>query len=161
MIDMILRSRMIAGVLLVISSSQALADGGLMTKASRYSVQETIDRFEAAIKSKAAAGWVIFSRIDHAAAAKEAGLEMRPRTVIVFGNPKAGTPQMTKSATLAIDLPMKALVWQDDQDKVWLTYNSSQYGAAEIYPRHGLSVPDDAVKMLEKFLADASDRGTQ
>jgi hypothetical protein len=56
---------------------------------------------------------------------------------------------------------MKALVWQDDQDKVWLTYNSSQYSAAEIYPRHGLSVPDDAVKMLEKFLADASDRGTQ
>jgi uncharacterized protein (DUF302 family) len=161
MIDMMLRSRMIAGVLLVISSSQALADGGLITKPSRYSVQETIERFEATIKSKAAAGWSIFSRIDHAAAARDAGLEMRPRTVIVFGNPKAGTPQMTKSATLAIDLPMKALVWQDDQDKVWLTYNSSQYGAAEIYPRHGLAVPDDAAKMLENFLADVSDRTTQ
>jgi uncharacterized protein (DUF302 family) len=161
MIDMILRSWMIAGVLLVISSCQTLADGGLITKASRYSVQETIDRFEAAIKSKAAAGWVIFSRIDHAAAAKDAGLEMRPRTVIVFGNPKAGTPQMTKSATLAIDLPMKALVWQDDQDKVWLTYNSSQYSAAQIYPRHGLAVPDDAAKMLENFLTDVSDRSTQ
>jgi uncharacterized protein (DUF302 family) len=161
MTDMILRSRIIAGVLLVMSSSQALADGGLMTKPSRYSVQETIERFEAAIKSKAAAGWVVFSRIDHAAAAKEAGLEMRPRTVIVFGNPKAGTPQMTKSATLAIDLPMKALVWQDDQDKVWLTYNSSQYSAVEIYPRHGLAVPDDATKMLENFLADISDRTTQ
>ena len=158
---MILRSRTMAGVLLVMSFSQALADGGLITTASRYSVPETIERFETAIKSKAAAGWVIFSRIDHAAAAKDAGLEMRPRTVIVFGNPKAGTPQMTKSATLAIDLPMKALVWQDDQDKVWLTYNSSQYGAAEIYPRHGLAVPDDATKMLENFLADVSDRSTQ
>jgi uncharacterized protein (DUF302 family) len=158
MIDMILRSWMIAGVLLVISSSQSLADGGLITKASRCSVQETIDRFEAAIKSKAVAGWVIFNRIDHAAAAREAGLEMRPRTVIVFGNPKAGTPQMTKSATLAIDLPMKALVWQD---KVWLTYNSSQYSATEIYPRHGLAVPDDAAKMLENFLADVSNRSTQ
>jgi len=158
---MILRSRMMAGVLLVMSSSQALADGGLITTASRYSVPETIERFETAIKSKAAAGWVIFSRIDHAAAAKEAGLEMRPRTVIVFGNPKAGTPQMTKSATLAIDLPMKALVWQDDQDKVWLTYNSSQYSAAQIYPRHGLAVPDDAVKILENFLADVSNRSTQ
>ena len=158
---MMLTSRMIAGVLLVMSSSQVLANGGLITKASRYSVQETIERFETAIKSKAAAGWVIFSRIDHAAAAKEAGLEMRPRTVIVFGNPKAGTPQMTKSATLAIDLPMKALVWQDDQDKVWLTYNSSQYSAAQIYPRHGLAVPDDATKMLENFLADVSDRSTQ
>jgi uncharacterized protein (DUF302 family) len=160
-IGVILKTRIIAGVLLVMSASQTFADGGLITKASKYTVQETIERFEAAIRSKAAAGWVIFSRIDHAAAAKDAGLEMRPRTVIVFGNPKAGTPQMTKSATLAIDLPMKALVWQDDQDKVWLTYNSSQYSAAEIYPRHGLSVPDDAVKMLEKFLADASDRGTQ
>jgi uncharacterized protein (DUF302 family) len=157
----ILRSRMIAGVLLVMFSSPALADGGLITKASRYSVEETVERFETAIKSKAAAGWVIFSRIDHAAAARNAGLEMRPRTVIVFGNPKAGTPQMTKSATLAIDLPMKALVWQDDQDKVWLTYNSSQYSAAEIYPRHGLTVPDDAAKMLENFLADVSDRSTQ
>ena len=87
--------------------------------------------------------------------------EMRPRTVIVFGNPKAGTPQMTRSATLAIDLPMKALVWQDDQDKVWLTYNSSQYSAAEIYPRHGLAVPDDAAKMLENFLADVSNQTTQ
>jgi uncharacterized protein (DUF302 family) len=152
---------MIAGVSFVMSSSAALANGGLITKASRYSVQETIERFETGINSKAAAGWVIFSRIDHAAAAKDAGLEMRPRTVIVFGNPKAGTPQMTKSATLAIDLPMKALVWQDDQDKVWLTYNSSRYSAAEIYPRHGLAVPDDAVKMLENFLADVSDRSTQ
>jgi uncharacterized protein (DUF302 family) len=152
---------MIAGVLLVMFSSPALADGGLITKASRYSVEETVERFETAIKSKAAAGWVIFSRIDHAAAARNAGLEMRPRTVIVFGNPKAGTPQMTKSATLAIDLPMKALVWQDDQDKVWLTYNSSQYSAMQIYPRHGLAVPDDAAKMLENFLADVTDRSTQ
>ena len=156
-----LRNAAIAGVLLVMTSAQVLADNGLVTKPSKYSVQETVEKFEAAVKSKAAGGWVVFSRIDHAAAARDAGLEMRPRTVIVFGNPKAGTPQMTKSATLAIDLPMKALVWQDDQDKVWLTYNSSEYGAKQIYPRHGLSVPDEAAKMLEKFLADASDQGTQ
>jgi uncharacterized protein (DUF302 family) len=158
---MLLRNTIIAGVLLVMSSSQACADSGLVTKQSKYTVRETIDRFEAAIKSKAAGGWVIFDRIDHAAAAKGAGLEMRPRTVIIFGNPKAGTPPMTKSATLAIDLPMKALVWQDDQDKVWLTYNSSEYGAKQIYPRHGLTVPDDAARALEKFLADASDQSTQ
>jgi uncharacterized protein (DUF302 family) len=145
----------------VMSTSPALANGGLITKPSRYSIAETIERFETAIQSKAVAGWVIFSRIDHAAAARDAGLQMRPRTVIVFGNPKAGTPQMTKSATLAIDLPMKALVWQDDQDKVWLTYNSSQYSAAEIYPRHGLAVQNEAAKTLENFLADVSDRSTQ
>ena len=104
---------------------------------------------------------VVFSRIDHAAAAKDAGLTMRPRTVIVFGNPKAGTPQMTKSGTLAIDLPMKALVWQDDADKVWLTYNASEYSAKEIYPRHGLTVPDEAAQALAKFLADVGDQSTQ
>jgi uncharacterized protein (DUF302 family) len=158
---MILRNTVIAGILVMMSSLQASADSGLITKPSKYTVQETVEKFEAAIKSKAAAGWVIFSRIDHAAAAKNAGLEMRPRTVIIFGNPKGGTPPMTKSATLAIDLPMKALVWQDDQNKVWLTYNSSEYGAKQIYPRHGLAVPEDAEKMLEKFLADASDMSTQ
>jgi uncharacterized protein (DUF302 family) len=158
---MLLRRTIIAGILVVISTSQVLADSGLITKASKYSVQETIERFEAAIKSKAAAGWTIFTRIDHAAAARSAGLEMPARTVIVFGNPKAGTPPMTKGATLAIDLPMKALVWQDDRNKVWLTYNSSEYSATLIYPRHGLAVPDDAAKTLEKFLADVSDQSTQ
>jgi len=160
-IDVISQNRIIAGVLLVMSSSPAFADNGLITKPSKYTVQETIEKFEAAVKSKAAGGWVIFSRIDHAAAAKDAGLEMRARTVIIFGNPRGGTPPMTKSATLAIDLPMKALVWQDEQNKVWLTYNSSEYGAKEIYPRHGLTVPGDAAKMLEKFLADVSDQSTQ
>ncbi len=143
------------------SCAVALADNGLITKPSKYTVKETVDKFESAIKAKSAGGWVVFSRIDHAAAAKEIGLEMRPRTVIIFGNPKAGTPLMTKSATLAIDLPMKALVWQDDQDKVWLTYNSGEYGAKVIYPRHDITVPDDAAKALDKFLADAGDQSTQ
>ena len=152
---------LIAAMALVMSQAGALADTGLITKSSKFSVKETIEKFEAAIKAKAAGGWVVFTRIDHATAAKDAGLEMRPRTVIVFGNPKAGTPPMIKSATLAIDLPMKALVWQDDQDKVWLTYNSSEYGAKVISPRHGLSVPEEAAKGLEKLLADASDQSTQ
>jgi len=158
---MISQNTIIAGILLLISSSQAFADSSSITKPSKYTVQETIEKFEAAVESKAPGGWVIFGRIDHAAAAKDAGLEMQPRMVIIVGNPKGGTPAMTKSATLAIDLPMKALVWQDDQNKVWLTYNLSEYGAKEIYPRHGLTVPDDAAKTLEKFLADASDQSTQ
>ena len=158
---MISRHTIIAAVVLMMSSSPTWADSGLVTKQSKHSVQETVDKFEAAIKSKAAGGWVIFRRIDHAAAAKDAGLDMRPRTVVIFGNPKAGTPPMTKSATLAIDLPMKALVWQDDQGKVWLTYNSSEYSAKEIYPRHGLAVPDDAANALAKLLAEVSDQSTQ
>lgn len=161
MIDVTLQKTVMAGILFAMSSSLALADSGLVTRPSKLSVQETVEKFEAAVKSKAAGGWVVFSRIDHAAATKEAGLEMRPRTLIIFGNPKAGTPLMTKSATLAIDLPMKVLVWQDEQNKVWLTYNSSEYSAKVLYPRHGLTMPDDAAKVLEKFLADASDQGTQ
>lgn len=157
---MISKSATIVAIGLAFCSS-ALADNGLITKPSKYTVQQTIEKFEAAIRSKSAGGWTVFTRIDHAAAAKEAGLEMRPRTVIVFGNPKGGTPPMMKSASLAIDLPMKALVWQDDQDKVWLTYNSSEYVAKVMFPRHGLSQPDGADKAFEKFLADASDLSTQ
>ncbi len=146
---MIWKNTIIAGILLMTSYAQASADSGLITKPSKYTVQETVEKFEAAIKSKAAGGWVVFSRIDHAAAAKDAGLDMRARTV------------MTKSATLAIDLPMKALVWQDDTGKVWLTYNASEYSAKEIYPRHGLAVPEQAAQALATFLADVSDQSTQ
>jgi uncharacterized protein (DUF302 family) len=158
---MTLKHISVAAALVVGTSSAALADNGLITKSSKYSVSETITKFEAAIKAKAAGGWTVFTTVDHAAAARDAGMEMKPRTLIIFGNPKGGTTPMAKSATLAIDLPMKALVWQDDQDKVWLSYNSSEYGAKVIFPRHGLSVPDGAQRALEKVLADASDASTQ
>ena len=68
---------------------------------------------------------------------------------------------MSKRPTLAIDLPMKALVWQDDQERVWLTYNSAEYSANEISPRHGLAVTGEATAMLGKFLADVSDLSTR
>ncbi|MDB5553708.1 MAG: hypothetical protein JWL86_3692 [Rhizobium sp.] len=158
---MILKAVIIAAGLTAMTSNFARADNGLITKPSKYSVTETIEKFEAAIKAQAANGWIVFGRIDHAAAAKAAGLEMRPRTVIIYGNPKNGTALMTKTATLAIDLPMKVLVWQDEQEKVWLTYNSSEYGAKVIYPRHGLAIPDESVKGFEKFLADVTDQSTQ
>jgi uncharacterized protein (DUF302 family) len=151
----------VAAIALAIHPVAMSADDGLVTKPSKHSVEETTDNLEAAINAHAAAGWVVFGRIDHAAAAKKAGLDMRPRTVIIFGNPKAGTLPMTKSATLAIDLPMKALVWQDDQDRVWLTYNTSEYNAKYVLPRHGLYASDDASKGLENFLTDLAERSTQ
>lgn len=114
------------------------AEPGVITKQSRHSVPETIARFKAAVKAKEAAGFMVFAEIDHAAAAKRAGLEMRPRTVIVFGNPKVGTPVMVKTPLVAIDVPPKALVWQGDDGKVWLSYNSADYLYGTIYPRHGL-----------------------
>jgi hypothetical protein len=86
-------------------------EAGLTTKPSKYSVRETIDRFETAVTAK---GWMISTELDYAAAAARYGLELRPRTVIAFGNPKIGTEQMRKAPTWAIEVPPKAPVWQDD-----------------------------------------------
>ena len=136
------------------------ADDGLITKSSKYSVEETVTRFEAAVKQKESAGFTVFTEIDHAAAAKKFGLEMRPRTVIVFGNPKLGTPAMIKTPLLAIDVPPKALVWEDDQGKVWLSYNSSDYLYNTIYPRHNAAVPPTTAPFA-KLLDEMSDQATK
>jgi len=147
----------IAGLTIAPQGADA-ADPGLVTLASHHAVADTIDRFEAAVKAK---GWVVFTRIDHAAAAQAAGLDLPPRMVVIFGNPKTGTDPMRSNPTLAIDLPMKALIWQDQAGKVWLTYNSADYVGATIFPRHGLSVPPDAraglAQVLEGFAKQATE----
>jgi uncharacterized protein (DUF302 family) len=135
-------------------------DAGLITKQSRYSVRETIERFEAAVKMKESNGFMVFTELDHAVAAKKFGQDMLPRTVIVFGNPKFGTPVMKKTPLLAIDVPPKALVWQDEDGKVWLTYNSAEYLGSTIYPRHGLTDPA-STPALAKALAEFSDYATK
>jgi len=134
------------------------SDSGLITKPSKYSVRDTIERFEEAVKVK---GWVVFTELDHAAAAAKVGLQLRPRTVVVFGNPKLGTVPMQTAPTLAIDNPPKALVWQDDQGRVWLTYNTADYIASHVYPRHGLTVYAEGRKKLEEFLDETSDQATK
>ncbi len=136
------------------------SDDGLITKPSKYSVKETVTRFEAAVKQKEAAGFTVFTEIDHAAAAKKFGLDMRPRTVIVFGNPKLGTAVMLKTPLLAIDVPPKALVWEDDQGKVWLSYNSADYLYKTIYPRHGAEAPPTTAPFA-KALDEMSDYATK
>jgi uncharacterized protein (DUF302 family) len=142
------------------STTAGAADDGLITKPSNHSVSETVARFEAAVKEKEAGGFVVFTEIDHAAAAKKFGIEMRPRTVIVFGNPKLGTPAMVKTPLLAIDLPPKALIWEDDQGKVWLSYNSSEYLYGTIYPRHGATAPA-ATAPFAKLLDEMTDQATK
>jgi uncharacterized protein (DUF302 family) len=136
------------------------ADDGLITKLSRHSVKETVTRFETAVKEREAAGFTVFTEIDHAAAAKKFGLDMRPRTVIVFGNPKLGTPVMLKTPLLAIDVPPKALVWEDDQGKVWLSYNSADYLYKTVYPRHGVEAPPPTAPFA-KALDEMSDYATK
>lgn len=131
---------------------------GLITKQSNYSMTETIKRFEDAVKAN---GGTVFTKIDHAAAAAKAGIALPGRTVIVFGNPKGGTPLMQQAPTLAIDLPSKALVWEDDKGVVWLTYNSGEYMESVIYARHELAVEAGSHSYMDKMLEDASNYSTQ
>lgn len=106
---------------------------------SHYSLDESLQRLENAFNQK---GLKIFAIIDHGGEAEKAGLKMRPTKVIIFGSPKAGTPLMIAAPSLAIDLPLKALVAEDDHGKVWVSYNSPEY----LQQRHG--VPADLMKNL-------------
>ena len=110
---------------------------GLTTIESSYEPKDTMDRFEAALKAK---GLTIFARIDHAAGAAEAGLPLRPTELLIFGNAKSGTPLMQADQAVGIDLPLKALVWQDASGKTWLSYNDPAWMAK----RHGLGNAVDA-----------------
>jgi uncharacterized protein (DUF302 family) len=112
---------------------------GLVRIASPRSVPETLQRLEEILRSK---GMTIFARIDHSGEAAKVGLEMHPTQVLLFGSPKGGTPVMVAAPSVAIDLPLKALVAEDDQGKVWVTYNSPEY----LQQRHG--IPEELVKNL-------------
>ena len=107
-------------------------DNGLATVSSSHNVVETIERLESLLKEK---GIAVFARIDHQAEAAKSGLTMRASRLLIFGNPKAGTPLMKAAPTTGIDLPLKALIWEDDKGKVWLSYNRPDY----LQQRHGLS----------------------
>lgn len=140
-----------AATLIAFAAPAAAQDSnGLNTVASKNSAAQTLEKLEAAIKAK---GMKVFTRIDHAAAAKEAGLSMPPATVVIFGAPKGGTPNMLKKPTLAIDLPLKALVWQDKDGKVFVTYNSGSYVFGQIFGRHGLNPPKKVQDAQEKMLS--------
>jgi uncharacterized protein (DUF302 family) len=150
-----------AAFLAALSQTGLAADSGLITIPSKYSVEVTIQRFEAAIRAKSDQGWMVFTELDHAAAAAKNGLKLPARTVIVFGNPRGGTPSMQKSPTLAIDVPPKALVWRDDQGKVWLTFNSGAYLQDYVYPRHALPSNPEAAKAFDEFLRYAAEQATE
>src|SRR6516165_9398337 len=116
---------------------QAMAADGLTTVRSCYGPKETMDRLEAAVKAK---DLTVFARIDHAAGAAEVGLSLRPTELLIFGNARGGTPLMQSNQTVGIDLPLKALVWQDASGDTWLSYNDPDWLAK----RHGLGHEVDA-----------------
>ena len=112
---------------------------GLLAVASHYSVDDTVNRLQAAFAEK---GLQVFAVIDHSGEAEKVGLKMRPTKVVIFGSPKGGTPLMVAAPSLAIDLPLKALVAEDAVGKVSVTYNDPQY----LKDRHG--VPGELIKNL-------------
>jgi len=122
--------------------AQHSSDNGIVNKPSKYSVKETLDRLEAVLKSK---GITIFSRVDQKAAAENVGLSMQPTELLIFGDPKAGTPLMNEYPSISIDLPLKALAWENKDGRVILSYNSPEY----LKQRHGLAeAPFRAVEAL-------------
>jgi uncharacterized protein (DUF302 family) len=124
-----------------------MSEDGLIALASNHPVRETMDRLEAALREK---GITLFARIDHAAGAAAVDMPLRPTELIIFGNPKAGTPLMQSKQSIGIDLPLKMLGWQDAAGKVWLAYNDPAWLAR----RHGLgSEAETAVAGLAKALA--------
>jgi uncharacterized protein (DUF302 family) len=114
-------------------------DKGIVHLASPRSVSETLAQLETVVRAK---GLTILALIDHSGDAAKAGLSMRPTQLLIFGNAKAGTPLMVASPGIAIDLPLKALVWQDADEKVWLSYNSPDY----LKQRHHL--PDNLMQNI-------------
>jgi uncharacterized protein (DUF302 family) len=108
------------------------ADPGIVRIPSHYSVPVTIDRLDSLLKER---GVMVFARIDFSGDAQRAGLTLRPQQMLIFGNPKAGTPLMAAVPTSGLDLPLKALVWEDTGGKAWIAYNDPQY----VVRRHGLA----------------------
>lgn len=119
-----MRQTILAFIMTLSIATSAGAAEGMIDVKSAHSVAATADRLESILNAK---GMTVFARIDHAAGARKAGKTMAPTELVVFGNPKVGTPLMLCSRSIAIDLPQKALIWEDDSGAVWISYNDPQY----------------------------------
>lgn len=128
-------------------SSMAIADSGLVSVKSSHTVKETADRLENILQKN---GMTLFARIDHAAGARKVGKELRPTEVLIFGNPKVGTPLMLCGQSMAIDLPQKALIWKDETGQVWFSYNLPEYMAK----RHNTKGCLELIKKVQGVLAN-------
>jgi len=143
-------------VITILLSTQAYAENsnGMIIIKSNNSVTATIDKLENVLKTK---GMTIFKRVNHAAGAEKAGLQLRPTELLIFGNPKVGTPLMSCSQTAALDLPQKALAYEDENGKVWLAYNDPAYMAK----RHNLKDCDEPVQKVTQALANFTRAATK
>lgn len=137
--------RIIAAAVMIFAAIHVSAADGLIALKSAHSVKDTMDRFEAATKDK---GLNVFLRVDHAGGAKKIGKDLRPTELLVFGNPQGGTPLMECAQTAGIDLPLKALAWQDAAGQTWLGYNDPGFLAKRHEAGNCAAVPN-----LQKALA--------
>ncbi len=128
-------------------ASVTYADNGIISIKSSHDVKTTVDRLENILREK---GMTVFIRINHAECAQKVGKKLRPTELIIFGNPKVGTPLMQCGQSVAIDLPQKALIWQDEAGQVWLSYNDPKYLAS----RHSIKECDEIIKKIEKALGN-------
>jgi uncharacterized protein (DUF302 family) len=115
------------------------ADNGIVNLSSNHSVDQTVENLKQILQAK---GVSLFALVDHSGEAEKVGLQMRPTKLLIFGNPKAGTPLMQAAPSIAIDLPLKILIWEDAQGKVWVSYNSPVY----LQQRHNL--PPDLLQNI-------------
>jgi uncharacterized protein (DUF302 family) len=146
---------LLLGMIMAIASTQTWAgDAGLVTTKSKFGFAETQQRLEAAIKAK---GLTLFAKVDHGDNAAKAELKMNPAIVTLFGGAKGGTPFMLAAATAGIDLPMKALVWEDASKQVFVSYNSLDYLKA----RHNISGLDELSGKLNGLLAAIAKAATE
>lgn len=146
--------RIFAALILAVAGSlPAAAADGLVSLRSPHDVETTVQHLLTALEAK---GLTVFAQIDHAAGAEKAGRSLPPTRLVVFGNPKVGTPLMECARTVAIDLPQKALVWEDAAGQVWFSYNDPQY----LDRRHGVGecggVPARVGRVLEQLAAAAT-----
>ncbi len=135
-------------------STNSHADNGIVRLKSTNSVTMTIDKLEAALHNK---GMTIFKRISHSDGAAKAGLQLRPTELLVFGNPKVGTPLMQCAQTAALDLPQKALAYEDEKGQVWYLYNDPGY----IADRHDVQNCDQVINKISKALANFARAATE
>jgi uncharacterized protein (DUF302 family)/uncharacterized membrane protein YidH (DUF202 family) len=121
------------------TSMPSIASNGILSKKSNYSVDETLERLEHTLQAK---GVTIFAVVDHSGEAEKVGMKMPPTKLVIFGNPKAGTPLMLAAPSIAIDLPLKILIWEDARKEVWVSYNATEY----LRDRHG--IPHDLLQNI-------------
>jgi uncharacterized protein (DUF302 family) len=141
-----MKKTIIVAFLISFIAIPVVAADGIVNVLSDFSVKETADRMENILNKK---GMTIFKRIKHSEGANKVGIELRKTELIIFGNPKVGSPLIKCQQSVAIDLPQKALIWEDDTAKVWISYNDPRY----LEKRHGISGCEEVISKIEKALA--------